>query len=86
VCAFASPPTSILGLGLGLDSVDPVAERKALHRNCSPRHMPAPGDIERAREERDNSIRELRDSGWSIRDIASMLDCSMGTVFKAIHA
>jgi len=45
-----------------------------------------PGDIERAREERDNSIRELHDSGWSMREIARELDCARGTVFKAIHA
>jgi DNA-binding transcriptional MerR regulator len=33
------------------------------------------GDLERVREERDNSIRELRARGLSIRKIASLLDC-----------
>jgi helix-turn-helix protein len=45
-----------------------------------------PGDIERAREERDNSIRELHARGLSIRKIASVLDCKKTTVFNAIHA
>jgi hypothetical protein len=44
-----------------------------------------PGDLERTREERDNSIRELRARGWSIRKIESEIGCSRGTVFKAIH-
>jgi DNA invertase Pin-like site-specific DNA recombinase len=44
------------------------------------------GDLERVREERDNSIRELRAGGLSIRKIASLLDCKKSTVFNAIHA
>jgi hypothetical protein len=44
------------------------------------------GDLERVREERDNSIRELRARGLSIRKIASLLDCKKSTVCDAIHA
>ena len=40
------------------------------------------GDLERVREERDNSIRELRARGLSIRKIASLLDCKKSTVIQ----
>jgi DNA-binding NarL/FixJ family response regulator len=44
------------------------------------------GEIQWARELRDDRIRELRAGGWSMREIAAEVGCSVGTVHYVINS